>query len=237
MSKNGATLKPFVDWYEIWPGQAGRRKDDGGSWLQDPPEGVRLSIQEARRSEPIVRAEKPWEVDSVVYPCVIHEDGRYRMWHWSQTKEGRFNCYQESDDGMRWERPELGFVDFRGSTANNLISSHEEFEIDSVFVDPTAGPEERYKAICPKTIFFRDGALDPEMDWPKFREPRAADRRSKRSYPQHNDRGPRTIRGLAGQCRSRRRLRGWSTLASSGGAAGERREHAAGHAKRRGIQP
>ncbi len=170
MSNNGPTLKPFVDWYEIWPGQAGRRTDDDGSWLQDPPEGVRLSIQEARRSEPIVRAKKPWEVDSVVYPCVIHENGRYRMWHWSQTKEGRFNCYQESGDGMNWERPELGLVEFRGSTANNLISSHEEFEIDSVFVDPTAGPEERYKAICPKTIFFRDGVLDPDMDWPKFRE-------------------------------------------------------------------
>ena len=170
MNSKGPKLKPFVDWYEIWPGQAGRR-DNGDTWLQDPPEGVHLTIQEARLSEPIVRAEKPWETASIVYPCVIHEEGRYRMWHWSQGDVGgRYNSYQESDDGWNWKRPELGLCEYQGSVANNLLSSHDEAEIDCVFVDPTAGPDERYKAICPKTIFFRVGVLDPEMDWPKFRE-------------------------------------------------------------------
>lgn len=170
MKQDGPILKPFVDWYEIWPGQAGQH-DDGGSWLQDPPEGVRLTVQEARRSEPIVRAEKPWETASIVYPCVIREDGRYRMWHWSQGGVGgRYNAYQESEDGWHWARPELGLCEYEGSAANNLLSTHDEFEIDCVFVDPTAGPDERYKAIGPRTIFFRDGVRDPEMDWPKFRE-------------------------------------------------------------------
>ena len=170
MEKNGPVLKPFVDWYEIWPGQAGQH-ENGATWLQDPPEGVGLAIQEARLSEPIIRAEKPWETASINYPCVMHENGRYRMWYWSQGDVGgRYNSYQESSDGWDWQRPELGLCAYQGSTANNLISSHEEFEIDVVFADPTAVPEERYKAICPKTIFFREGKIDPEMDWPKFRE-------------------------------------------------------------------
>ena len=29
-------------------------------------------------------------------------------------------CYAESDDGVHWVKPELGLVDFKGGTKNNI---------------------------------------------------------------------------------------------------------------------
>ena len=30
-------------------------------------------------------------------------------------------CYAESRDGVHWERPALGLIEYNGSTANNLV--------------------------------------------------------------------------------------------------------------------
>ncbi|GIT29989.1 MAG: hypothetical protein Ct9H300mP1_20350 [Planctomycetaceae bacterium] len=32
-----------------------------------------------------------------------------------------FYCYAESHDGIRWTKPDLGFVEFNGSKKNNII--------------------------------------------------------------------------------------------------------------------
>ena len=40
--------QPFLDWYGVWPGQAGI--EGGQAWVQDPPVGVRLAVQEASKS-------------------------------------------------------------------------------------------------------------------------------------------------------------------------------------------
>ena len=164
--------QPFLDWYDIWAGQA-CANENGESWLKDPPLGVRLAVQPARRSPVFFRAEKPWEQARMAYPYVLWDDGRYRMWFWtSGAEEGgaRFNGYAESRDGFEWERPNLGLVEYDGTRANNLLSRHSDFEINSVFIDPHAGPEERYKAIGPKTVFYRNGVVDAEMDWVQFRQ-------------------------------------------------------------------
>ena len=151
--------QPFLDWYDIWAGQA-CANENGESWLKDPPLGVRLAVQPARRSPVFFRAEKPWEQARMAYPYVLLDDGLYRMWFWTSGAEGggaRFNGYAESRDGFEWERPHLGLVEYGGTRANNLLSRHSDFEINSVFIDPHAGPEERYKAIGPKTVFYRNG--------------------------------------------------------------------------------
>ena len=164
--------QPFLDWYDIWAGQA-CANENGESWLKDPPLGVRLAVQPARRSPVFFRAEKPWEQARMAYPYVLLDDGLYRMWFWtSGAEEGgaRFNGYAESRDGFEWERPNLGLVEYGGTRANNLLSRHSDFEINSVFIDPHADPEERYKAIGPKTVFYRNGVVDAEMDWVQFRQ-------------------------------------------------------------------
>ena len=48
--------QPFLDWYDIWAGQA-CANENGESWLKDPPLGVRLAVQPARRSPVFFRVE------------------------------------------------------------------------------------------------------------------------------------------------------------------------------------
>ena len=172
MSQTTPGLTPFLDWYDIWAGLAGVN-ENGETWLQDPPVGVHLSVQPARRSQIFLRAEKPWEQGGLHYPLILQEEGRYRLWYWSTgAAKGAFRLhgYAESEDGFHWQRPELGLVEYEGSKANNLVFRYEDFELNSVFIDPNADPEERYKAISPRTIFFRDGVIDPDIGWTEFRE-------------------------------------------------------------------
>ena len=74
--------QPFLDWYDIWAGQA-CANENGESWLKDPPLGVRLAVQQVRRSPVFFRAEKPWEQARMAYPYVLLDDGFYRMWFWT----------------------------------------------------------------------------------------------------------------------------------------------------------
>ena len=60
--------------------------------------------------------------------------------------------YAESTDGIHWDKPELGLIDYRGSTRNNLVWPLPGVSCSTlaVFIDknPAAKPEERYKSIA-----------------------------------------------------------------------------------------
>jgi hypothetical protein len=137
MGKASLVQQPFLDWYGIWPGLAGR-DEHGRSWLADAPRGIRLRVQPARKSEVFFRRERPWEQHRINHKIVLFEEGRYRMWYSAsgsdEPTEG-FICYAESIDGFYWERPELGHYEFRGSTPNNIICDQAYFRFHSVFRD------------------------------------------------------------------------------------------------------
>lgn len=88
---------------------------------------------------------KPWEarLDNV-YPSVIYdeEDGFYKCWYksfiydeasnrtplkqrrvhaYGETKREEGVLYATSADGIRWQKPALGIIEFEGSRANNLV--------------------------------------------------------------------------------------------------------------------
>ncbi|MCH2127074.1 MAG: hypothetical protein MK165_19940 [Pirellulaceae bacterium] len=87
------------------------------------------------------------------------EDGRFRMWY-TATETGMPGgvdragpnwqslmhvCYAESTDGIHWQRPELGLVEFRGSKRNNIVP--ELLRIPTVFYDDLEpDPDRRYKS-------------------------------------------------------------------------------------------
>ena len=53
--------------------------------------------------EPIMIAEYPWERESVMNPCVLYEDGKYRMWYSAgETYEPNVLAYATSTDGIHW---------------------------------------------------------------------------------------------------------------------------------------
>lgn len=55
--------------------------------------------------EPVLIPEFPWERESVMNPCVIYENGLYRMWYAAgETYEPNVIAYAESRDGISWTK-------------------------------------------------------------------------------------------------------------------------------------
>ena len=136
---NRAT-EPFLDWYAIWPG-ATAYEPDGRAWVSEAPQGVKLAVQPAERSEPILLNDQPWEGSGVGGASVLYDEGCYRLWYGS---EGGL-CYAESDDGFQWRKPALGLHERGGSDANNVV--YPTTIAGAVFRDPSGTEAERYKLI------------------------------------------------------------------------------------------
>ena len=82
--------------------------------------GVRLFSEKAQREIPFIPTDKPWDKGGIMVHTLIHENGKYRLWAGcnSDTQQSWY-CYLESNDGINWEKPNLGLVDFEGSRENN----------------------------------------------------------------------------------------------------------------------
>ncbi len=137
------------------------------------PWGIGIAAKPAQRVGPLLKREKPWEDGSEIITTLIHEQGRYRAWattDWGNLK-GRtqtFFCYYESSDGMSWERPECGVMEYGGSLRNNLLFPEAG---GTVFIDSSASKEERYKWVecyefthdaCKEYFRKRSDATDPQ---------------------------------------------------------------------------
>ena len=94
--------------------------------------GLKLELvpgKEPGQTNPIVlgRGARGASDDEAVryYGAVAEVDGQLRMWYESlgslPPHGGRRVNYAVSDDGQTWEKPELGLVEYGGSTANNLV--------------------------------------------------------------------------------------------------------------------
>ena len=58
--------------------------------------------------EPIMIPEYNWEKESVMNPCVLYEDGIYKMWYAAgETYEPNVLAYAESKDGIRWVKSKI----------------------------------------------------------------------------------------------------------------------------------
>ena len=60
---------------------------------------------------PVLSPELPFEGESVMNPCVLFENGIYRMWYSAgETYEPNVLCYAESSDGIVWKKSPLNPV-------------------------------------------------------------------------------------------------------------------------------
>lgn len=126
-----------------------------------------LRLQHPEPREVALVHDAPWEGSGSGYHSVFQDGGLYRMYYKAYHLDvagGKLRsdahpgycCYAESDDGIRWRKPELKLVDFRGSQANNIVLASGPLggvELDAahpaVFKDenPAAPAEARYKAV------------------------------------------------------------------------------------------
>lgn len=90
------------DVYKMWyTGQANGKSAMGYAESDD---GIHF---ERKTPKPIIFPEHSWENLSVMNPCVLKEDGKYRMWYAAgETYEPNVIAYAESSDGIKWVKRE-----------------------------------------------------------------------------------------------------------------------------------
>ena len=77
-------------------------------------------------AEPVIRGDEKWEQNPYAYGSFAYDEqaGTYKAWY--QTINSGVSIrtpilYNLSKDGHEWSRPNLGIVDFEGSTNNNIL--------------------------------------------------------------------------------------------------------------------
>ena len=111
-----------------------------------------------KQPDAILRCDKPWDGNELGWNCLLEDDGVYKMWYhatghdqWDTGTPTGFDgggnrlCYAVSQDGLTWEKPNLGLVEYKGSMDNNIVL--ENSKLAYVFIDPHGKPEERYKMV------------------------------------------------------------------------------------------
>jgi hypothetical protein len=121
---------------------------------------VVLTVNSPQKKTPVILQDRPWRSKLTGYYGTVLEDGGvYKMWtncgEGDVGSEGSYGInygknramqYLVSTDGLHWDSPSLGIVDFRGTRNNNLVVADDNME-GTVFIDPQAPPEQRYQYI------------------------------------------------------------------------------------------
>ena len=101
----------------------------------------------------------PWEGAGSGYHTVMRDGDRYRMFYRGSAlgvEDARLIlgnqvcCYAESQDGIVWEKPELGLHEHQGSSRNNIIWTGVGVHNFAPFLDanPNCPADARFKALA-----------------------------------------------------------------------------------------
>jgi hypothetical protein len=134
-------------------------------------ENLTQQVCTAVRSEanPLNLNGPPGSPDSAVagYATVLPEDGKFRMWYNGESDAPGRNwviSYAESNDGLQWNKPELGLVDHNGSKDNNYLFPIEYgTNTPLVFKDASeTDASRRYKMVFEAAV---GGPTDVYLSW------------------------------------------------------------------------
>jgi hypothetical protein len=95
-------------------------------------EMVRRRMHQPKKYGAVIRADRPWEGDSIQVrtgPFWNSEEKQWMLWY--------LGGYATSRDGVNWQKPMLGLRDYEGSKQNNLMLPVTRYE----FKDPLTGRE------------------------------------------------------------------------------------------------
>lgn len=104
--------------------------------LIDTQQNVQLELHQPTPREVVLTVERPWENSVLTYVSVLKDGDKYLMYYRGTSADAKYakdvpkalsagnwtyTALAESDDGIKWTKPELNLVEFNGSKANNLI--------------------------------------------------------------------------------------------------------------------
>ncbi len=155
---------------------AGKREVFWDKYLIDTDKTTAVhKLHHLKEVGPVMEFNKSWEGNSSNYHCLLKEpDGLLRMYYlgWNVDLYGAEKpmiskihvCYAESRDGVHWVKPNLGLVDWEGSTDNNILLDGRIWEYGGFQVirdeNPACLPEEKYKAIG-----WQEGEAENKNNW------------------------------------------------------------------------
>ncbi len=142
---------------------ADRRELFVDSFLVQALEGeARQILHHPVPREVVLVSDRPWEGNGLNYVTVFQDGELYKMYYRGgdydrgvTSLHEQVYCLAISKDGIKWERPNLGLVEFGGSKDNNILLTEKDEALGyichnfSPFLDlnPDAPKSERYKAV------------------------------------------------------------------------------------------
>jgi len=111
-------------------------------WIADFGRVTRTWHAPRKYRHPLLVADQPWEEHCPVsYGSVIHWQGAYHMWYMTWSRQyNAVICYARSDDGLRWEKPNVGLFEFNGAMNNNVVLQPDAYP-DALIDDITIIPD------------------------------------------------------------------------------------------------
>ncbi len=127
--------------------------------LIDKLDGVERRLHHPVPRDIAITHDAPWEGAGSGYHSVIKDGDLYRLYHRGSAlgvEDGRLivgkqvYCYAESRDGITFNKPELGLVEYNGSKDNNIIWDGVGVHNFAPFLDtnPDCPPDTRFKALA-----------------------------------------------------------------------------------------
>jgi hypothetical protein len=115
---------------------------------------------EQRSTKPMLVSDRPYEDFQIGCVNVIREGKVWHMWysaydHNYKTDADGYLCYARSADGLKWEKPNLGLVEYGGNKDNNILIAGPPIggvHGHTVFLDPSAPAAERFKLVFTKNV-------------------------------------------------------------------------------------
>ena len=123
-------------------------------WLVDTMADLRLELHRPIKREVVLVHDRPWEGPATGCFTIVHRHAnKIRIYYRGDCSKGdpeeQITCLAESDDGVHFERPNLGLYEADGSKDNNIAWRGSESHNLSPFVDanPACDPDQQYKAV------------------------------------------------------------------------------------------
>ena len=101
------------------------------NWIIEDLQNAQRRLHHPVAREITIVHDQPWEGNVCYYHTVFRDNDLYRMYYRGAHSGSRTShpksidhevvCYAESNDGIHWEKPNLGLHLFQGSKQNNIV--------------------------------------------------------------------------------------------------------------------
>ncbi|MBN2270872.1 MAG: hypothetical protein JXN61_09680 [Sedimentisphaerales bacterium] len=119
---------------------------------------IELRLHSPTIQDVVLTHDKPWEGNTCGYHTMFRDGDICRMYYRGSNHDEKTQkqshppmvCYAQSPDGINWQRPNLGLVEFQGSRNNNIILEDFGAHNFTPFKDPNpqCPPQALYKAVA-----------------------------------------------------------------------------------------